>query len=376
MSEPEITATTTQITTIVPKLPPAVDGLGDYGWNLARQLRQDFGIDTRFMVGNPSWAPANPPSTSQTSDFEIEVVPQQSATALQQILPQAADAKVLLHYVGYGYAKRGCPTWLINGLKVWRNQHPSRRLVSMVHEVYATGGPIWSSVFWNTRYQKYLAAQLVQTSDACVTSGQDFVKRIQSLNPKNPQIPALPVFSNVGEPGPLPPLATRQRQMVVFGGTGPRTRVYQRSGAALTKACQALNIQTIIDIGPPLGFTPAVEGCVVKSQGILPSQEISNILRNSYAGFFDYPLFCIEKSTILAAYSAHQVLPIGGSYPDPALCGINPGEQYWQVLEDPTPMTEPRAETIAQQAYQWYEGHNLAAQAQVFANLLRGVATA
>ncbi len=37
---------------IVPRLPPAIDGVGDYALNLARQLRKDFNIHTHFIVGN------------------------------------------------------------------------------------------------------------------------------------------------------------------------------------------------------------------------------------------------------------------------------------------------------------------------------------
>ena len=33
------------ITAIVPRLPPAIDGVGDYTLNLARQLRKDFNMD-------------------------------------------------------------------------------------------------------------------------------------------------------------------------------------------------------------------------------------------------------------------------------------------------------------------------------------------
>ncbi|MHC5830485.1 MAG: glycosyltransferase family 1 protein, partial [Nostoc sp.] len=48
----------THITSIVPRLPPAIDGVGDYALNLARQLRKDFNIQTHFIVGNPTWTGA------------------------------------------------------------------------------------------------------------------------------------------------------------------------------------------------------------------------------------------------------------------------------------------------------------------------------
>ena len=40
---------------IVPRLPPSVDGLGDYALSLAFQMRQDFGIETHFIVGDQKW---------------------------------------------------------------------------------------------------------------------------------------------------------------------------------------------------------------------------------------------------------------------------------------------------------------------------------
>lgn len=47
-----------KIIQIVPQLPPAINGLGDYALNLARQLRQDFAIETHFVVGDHSWTGA------------------------------------------------------------------------------------------------------------------------------------------------------------------------------------------------------------------------------------------------------------------------------------------------------------------------------
>jgi hypothetical protein len=36
---------------IIPRLPPAIDGVGDYALSLARQLRHDYDIDTHFIIG-------------------------------------------------------------------------------------------------------------------------------------------------------------------------------------------------------------------------------------------------------------------------------------------------------------------------------------
>ena len=54
-----------QIIQIVPKLPPAIDGLGDYALNIARQLYKDFGVKTHFVVGDPAWVGAEHPFTTR-----------------------------------------------------------------------------------------------------------------------------------------------------------------------------------------------------------------------------------------------------------------------------------------------------------------------
>jgi hypothetical protein len=40
---------------IVPRLPPLIDGVGDYSLQLARTLRENHNIDSKFIIGDPSW---------------------------------------------------------------------------------------------------------------------------------------------------------------------------------------------------------------------------------------------------------------------------------------------------------------------------------
>jgi hypothetical protein len=58
--------------------------------------------------------------------------------------------RVLLHFSGYGYARRGLCRWLVDGLTRWKAAGAQRRVVTMFHEVYASG-PIWRSSFWTDR---------------------------------------------------------------------------------------------------------------------------------------------------------------------------------------------------------------------------------
>src|SRR5688572_26176134 len=125
---------------IIPRLAPLVDGIGDYALSLARLLRQDIGIETHFIVTDPAWT-----GTGKIEGFEVTHLSRPSTAELINALP--ADATVLLHYEGYGYANRGCPVWLVKALEQWRMANNRRKLVTMFHELYATGPP-WTSSFW------------------------------------------------------------------------------------------------------------------------------------------------------------------------------------------------------------------------------------
>ena len=347
------------VTQIVPRLPPAIDGIGDYALNLARQLRKDFGLKTSFVTGDSTQA-----SATHIEGFSVNYVSERSAKGLLSILSQCSSV-VLLHYVGYGYAKRGCPFWLVDGLQRWRNTDANRLLVTMFHELYASG-PLWASSFWLSPLQKNLAIRLAQRSDRCLTSRQGYAKILHQLSRgKQTAIPTLPVFSNIGEPDQLPPLAERIRRLVVFGGRSNRMRVYRESRSELELVCYLLGIEEIWDIGPPIGVSlPSIEGVPVMEKGQLSNTEISDILINSLAGFFNYPTDYLAKSTIFAAYCAHRLLPVSPRYDAPA-DGVEAGKHYWTPKLGSN--NSVKVQVIADNAYAWYQNHNLFIQANLFA---------
>jgi hypothetical protein len=97
-------------------------------------------------------------------------VDRRSSEALLSSLDLCAQFDtLLLHYVGYGYAKRGCPLWLVAALRQWRQAKSSRRLVTMFHEVYASSNRPWNSQFWTSSTQKKIATDLVNCSDLVMT---------------------------------------------------------------------------------------------------------------------------------------------------------------------------------------------------------------
>ncbi len=357
------------ITAIVPRLPPAIDGVGDYGLHLAKQMRQDFGIDTNFLVADPNWC-----GQSVVEGFAVQQMQEQSSQALLQLLStkeskESSVQPVLLHYVGYGYAKRGCPRWLVKGLEHWRQTATCQRLVTMFHELHAFG-PFWTSQFWTSPLQRNLVARLARCSDRCLTNRQGYAEIIARFSQgKHSQIPVLPVFSNVGEPQNPPPLSQRPRRLVVFGSRGPRSRVYQQS-RALQRTCRELEIEEILDIGPALDFAiEPINGIPVKSLGVRSHHQIHDLLSSAVAGFFNYHTEFLAKSTIFAAYCAHRLLPVGVCYKGD-LDGLQAGEHYWLGDAYEQTINLRTAQIIADNAYAWYQKHQLSVQARTFAACL------
>jgi hypothetical protein len=355
------------ITQIVPRLPPAIDGVGDYAANLAKRLHKNFGYRTHFVIGDSAWK-----EKEYQDSFSVSRVAERSEGALLSCLRGASNT-VLLHYVGYGYEKRGCPQWLVDGLELWRHTGGERKLVTMFHEVYAFG-PIWTSSFWLAPLQKRLAGRLARLSSHCLTNREeyaDFIHRLDSKGGK--QVTVLPVFSNVGESDEMPsPLAKRKRRLVVFGSRGHRQLVFQKSLIALIQTCRAFNVEEVVDIGARVehGISRLNE-IPLRQAGVLSAREVSALLSDSIIGFFNYPTDYLGKSTIFAAYCAHRLLPVGVYSTERQMDGLSSGKHFWLAGHYKGEWSLAAGQTIADNAYQWYQEHNLFKQAKVFTSCLK-----
>ncbi|TYQ23359.1 glycosyltransferase family 1 protein [Pseudanabaena sp. UWO311] len=354
------------VISIVTRLPPAIDGVGDYALNLARQLRKDYNIQTQFIVGNPDWK-----GEAEIAGFSVNQVTDSNSDQLTTLFEGDRTSPVLLHYVGYGYAKRGCPIWLVDGMQRWKNLYPDRLLVTMFHELCASSYLPWQSSFWLSPLQKSLVTRLAKLSDRCITSKQSYSDILVKLsNGKHKQIQALPVFSNVGEPKQNRPLSDRQKQLVIFGSVANRIRVYRESQEALNSACQSLDIQSILDLGTPTGIEPQTIGNVpILELGMQPAEKISEIMADAIAGFLNYNPNFLSKSGIFAAYCAHGLLPINVRGSDIPIDKIKLGEHYWISSKVELKDIE-RMQAISNNAHAWYSSHNLSSQSKIFFHIL------
>ncbi len=354
------------IISIVNRLPPAVDGIGDYALNLARQLRQDADINTHFIVSQPAWSGAQ-----DLEGFSISQVNERSSDALLKLLQ--GQTSVLLHYAPHSHAKKGCPFWLLHALETWRQQTEGAKLTIMFHELYSMGKGVvpWNTDFWLLPFQKQVAGRMAQLGDRCLTSSERYAELIgQARRIPSDTIPTLPVPSGIGEPHQVSPLSERQRRLIVFGRGGNKEKAYQ-SVSQIREVCQTLNIQEIWDIGTGMsGAFPTFDGIRIVKVGQLPAVQVSEILSNSLAGFLSYDPGRLAKSTIFAAYSAHGMIPINTQGASFLADGLLPNQHYW-VPQD-SKVNEVEWQAIADHARGWYQSHNLAAQAKVFAAQIAG----
>jgi hypothetical protein len=356
---------------IIPRLAPLVDGIGDYALSLARLLRQDIGIETHFIVTDPAWT-----GTGKVDGFEVTRLSTRSTGELINALPAdpTSDATVLLHYEGYGYANRGCPLWLVKALEQWRTASNRRKMVTMFHELYATGPP-WTSSFWLSPLQRKLMVRLAQVSDQWVTSLERYAEIIRRFSQNTTtRSYSLPVFSSIGEPVITLPLAERRRRLVVFGTRGRRIEVYKRSAADLNRICQRLGITEILDIGRAVEFDFTGDLTVpVVMCGELPGAEVSRLLLDAVAGVIDYPASMLGKSTIFAAYCSHRMIPIIAPYGDSTPAdGLEAVQQYWLTDVESKWLNLDAGQAIADNAFAWYQTHKLSAHAKTLAVCLCG----
>jgi hypothetical protein len=325
------------LTQIVPRLPPPVEGVGSYAEALAGALAAG-GIATRFVTAEAA----------------------RTAEDLLAVLDGEENGPVLLHYANYGYHPRGCPRGLVEGLTSWSRHGAGRLLVTLFHEVWATGPP-WRSSFWLAPLQRRLAAALARLSAEMVTSLDLYARMVRPWAGERP-IRVMPVFSTIGEPAAVPPLAGRAPRMVVFGGRGVRSRAWGRELPALAAASRELEIEEILDVGPATTVPERVGAIPVRSLGVLTAEEAGACLLGARAGFLSYPPPFLPKSTIFAAYCAHGVAPVC-AWSRPAV-SAGPLPPFWRTDADPA--------KSAARARAWYGEHALARQAEAFREMISG----
>jgi hypothetical protein len=266
------------------------------------------GIDTIFVAGNLAQQPA-------TDGWATVYVAEKTAAGLVQALKQASagasPCALLLHVAGYGYAKRGAPFWLLQGLRQWRAQNETQRAAGIFHELYASG-PVTTSSFWIGPLQKFVARSLWTALDAALTTTPSYAADLSRWRPDaGSSIVEMPVPSNVGEPEHIPGIGARAKRAAVFGRAGTEAALYGQFLKDVEGTLLGLGIEEVIDIGvrhtPP---PPAIGGIPVRPLGRLAAERVSEEFLNSRVGLLAYDCARLGKSGVHSGYAAHGVVPV------------------------------------------------------------------
>jgi hypothetical protein len=285
---------------ITPAYPPSTSGIGDYAAALVDHSLFAGSIVNTIVVAHGS---------QQMAKTQSIVFSQQTRGSLSAVLEEVGANRVLLHYSGYGYARWGLCHWLVSALQDWMHRQIDRRITTIFHETYASG-PIWRSAFWTTRMQRKIALELTQLTNTGFVTTNLGCRQLTHSCIKKP-LELLPVFSNVGEPLSVSPITNRRPHAVIFGGIGTRQRAYKAAAQyeqALVLLFDQLQITDILDIGLGSVAPTTLAGRPVRALGALPAKDISDLLAKSKIGIIDYPVHCLAKSGVAAAYFAHGIL--------------------------------------------------------------------
>ena len=342
---------------IVPRAPGTHDGVGDYAFTLAQKLRERYSCKTVFAaaVGEADSFP------SKLTDFDVV-----SLASLGRDHSEQKFQHIILHYVNYGYQKRGIPFALLSILRELRRRCPGH-FVTIFHELYASGLP-WKSAFWLRPFQMAIARKISQISDASVVSSNAMLTRLGTLTP-NANIRVHPVFSNFGEPLlSSDQIANRSPQRwAICGGTVLVERSLRSFRKAIDRLPENFSPSELFVIGGT--DNPVTRLLLASLPNIhteyhpqITSLEASQILASCAFAWLDYfhradvPMDVVLKSGAFAAACAHAVTPV---FPHNG-CAIG-------IADDPLPgpyfvdadrVNLPHDRTkVAAEIYAWYQRH-------------------
>ena len=282
------------------------------------------------------------------------------------MLNLASAQSVILEYSCYSYQRYGAPYWLVRALSRWKASQPGRRLVTMFHELYATGMP-WSTAFWTSAPQQYVSWRLANLSDAAITTTERQARILRGWSP-NLEVAILPVPSNVGEfSGPLP--SGREPILIAFGQEGTRRRLYLDNAESWGQIRRMFPQAVIHEVGRPTGL-PVTEltGLACKAYGGLPNPAISELFKKAQFGLLDYTRSTLDKSGVFASYCAYGLVSIVFRHSTPASSALREGEHFLTPHFEELPAAALAG--IAANAHAWYRQHDVALHARTLNEFL------
>lgn len=303
---------------IAPQLPPALDGVGDYCWNLwrhwpERETSWHFAVLHGAAAAQAAWPAV------KVSGFEP------NAESLWTVLERSGATTAVLHYVGYGFQPKGIPVWLPRALEDWRGHagHPERRLVTMFHELYATSSPL-RSPFWVGPWARRIIRQLVRRSDAWITSCTAYRERlIHEFEADAARGALVPIAANVPAASELdetrlwPLEFGRKLRVAIFGLPHTRLVALQRHAGLMAALVRANMVESLLMIGKScsgrsykkqLAELQQRIGGTWRSEFDLAANEVGDVLAGCDLGLVANDPGTLTKSGVFAAMAVNGLV--------------------------------------------------------------------
>lgn len=352
---------TSRLIQIVPARRVAPEGVGDYARLIAERMEAEYGITTSFVSCTPL------PAAERLDDrWETIEIAARNADALIAVLDRlhgdGPDIPILLQLSGYGFHRKGVSLWVDAALRRWRAKRPGARLMTVFHELRATG-PIWTSPFWVGWAQAWSARRLLAQSVAGIATTRHNVEQLRA-GAGGPPLFWMPCFATIGEPpaGACVAASARPARLAVFGRASVLDTVYRVELAAVERFVRANAITEIVDIGGRPTPPPAtIAGVPVRALGEISPETVSAELSQARFGALVYEADRLAKSSIFAALCAHGTIPLCLNGQRGDRDSLAPNVNYLKFRGDETaPAPDSRCLDQLQAAARcWYEPHSI-----------------
>jgi hypothetical protein len=354
----------TTVTHIVPLFAPVIDGVGDYSLNLARALRSGHSLDSRFVVADPSWNGAG-----EVDGFSVIGPTTVEASRMSNAIEN--DGYVILHYVGYGYHRKGIPAWLVEAIEQWRLKNMAARLVTIFHEIWSSGPP-WKSAFFLKPTQRALVARLLRQSCHAFVSTRSALRSLNRIAPNRTSF--LPVSANIlplEEPKPHP-RGSELFQPLIFGQPWTRRNAVERHVEFLRGLHRNRKLERVLVMGKGASNNAQGEdvGLLKRALPLEKIQVIGEVSAADAAKIFDQTDFLLsptrprdlcKSSAVMSAFACGCSVAVSPQFAndDPAPLSrthfivANDSDCRVRYLES-SPFQKWNLQRVAAQARSWF----------------------
>lgn len=292
---------------ILPQLPPAHCGLGDYSMILLGHMRMDPPPRILVMHGAAETRAAHP-------ELDVQHLPG-SQDELLVLLRELQAKRVFVQYVAQGFQSRGCPLWFLGALRKWRMQTADACLVMMCQELWFEPA-VWKPDWLLQKFHRRALRQLAGKVDRLFVSTESFHERMDgTIAPDRLQVLVNPATIPLAG---SPLKAEREEGLIVlFGRQGSRIFALEDMSPWLAKLNAGGFLKKLLLVGSrETGTMNDREDRLVET--LLPTgvaevlgpqslESLSQVFLRAEMGIFTKTARDFTKSTIFMGYASHGV---------------------------------------------------------------------